>query len=221
MAVTALTEGVGTDVRGGAPTAGGRTSTDPPSVRVLTATIACLGRWGMAKTTLDDIAREAGCSRATVYRLFPGGKETVVTAATAAEVERLVDRLAADVTAAASLEDAVVAGITGASRAIRDHAALQYLLLHEPEQVLPHLAFGRFDVVLAAAGARVAPWLETHVGAEAAPRAAEWLVRLVVSYSLAPSTSFDLAAEPDARRFTRTFIVPGLLEVSERRSHHG
>ena len=30
----------------------------------------CIARVGLAKTTLDDVAREAGCARATVYRCF-------------------------------------------------------------------------------------------------------------------------------------------------------
>ena len=45
--------------------------------RVLDAVKACCERWGMAKVTIDDIAAEAGCSRATVYRLFPGGKDNI------------------------------------------------------------------------------------------------------------------------------------------------
>ena len=45
--------------------------------RIVDATLRCVGRWGLAKTTLDDVAREAGCSRATVYRLFPGGKDSL------------------------------------------------------------------------------------------------------------------------------------------------
>ncbi len=45
--------------------------------RVLDAVKACCERWGMAKVTIDDIAAEAGCSRATVYRLFPGGKDII------------------------------------------------------------------------------------------------------------------------------------------------
>ena len=50
--------------------------------RMVAAAIRCVSRWGLAKTSLDDIAREAGASRATAYRVFPGGKdrwvETVV-----------------------------------------------------------------------------------------------------------------------------------------------
>ena len=55
--------------RAGAP---GRTAGDRPRDASPTAPWSCIARWGTAKTTLDDIAREAGCSRATIYRLFPG-----------------------------------------------------------------------------------------------------------------------------------------------------
>ena len=34
----------------------------------------------MAKVTVDDIAAEAGLSRATLYRLFPGGKDVLYEA---------------------------------------------------------------------------------------------------------------------------------------------
>jgi len=43
----------------------------PQAARVLDAALTCVGRVGLAKTTLDDVAREAGCARATVYRYFP------------------------------------------------------------------------------------------------------------------------------------------------------
>ena len=45
--------------------------------RVLDAAKRCCERWGMAKVTVDDIAAEAGISRATLYRLFPGAKEVL------------------------------------------------------------------------------------------------------------------------------------------------
>ena len=61
--------------------------------RVVAGTLRCVARWGVAKTTLDDIAREAGCSRATIYRTFPGGKNSVMLATGEAEVRRLLDDL--------------------------------------------------------------------------------------------------------------------------------
>ena len=52
-------------------------SIDPAEVRVLDAAKLCCERWGLAKVTIDDIATEAGVSRATLYRLFPGGKDVL------------------------------------------------------------------------------------------------------------------------------------------------
>jgi len=192
------------------PTDGARTAGDPPSTRVLGATITCLGRWGLGKTTLDDIAREAGVSRATVYRLFPGGKDTVVRAAVANELLAFEQALAVRLAGLTTLEDVLVTSVTFATESVREHEALQFLLAHEPDQVLPHLAFARFDQVLAGAAAIGSPWLEPHLGVEGAARAAEWVARIVLSYALAPSTHFDLGEPHDARRFTQTFLLPGL-----------
>ena len=51
----------------------------PPTIedRAVQATLDCVARHGLAKTTFDDVAREAGCARATLYRYF-GGKRQLV-----------------------------------------------------------------------------------------------------------------------------------------------
>jgi AcrR family transcriptional regulator len=202
MAMTALADGMSPP--GGAPAPGA------PEVRVISAALACVARWGVAKTSLDDIAREAGVSRATVYRLFPGGKAPLLDAVAAHELGRLLVAVEAALAAHDSLEDRLVAGIHVASRTIADHAALQVVLEREPEVILPHVAFERFDAVLAGVAAFVAPHLGPFLGAELAARTGEWVTRLVLSYALAASESYDLTLEPDARRFTRTFLLPGL-----------
>jgi AcrR family transcriptional regulator len=51
--------------------------TSSSSSHLIDATLQCIARWGVAKTGLDDVAREAGVSRATVYRAFPGGKDAL------------------------------------------------------------------------------------------------------------------------------------------------
>ena len=183
--------------------------------KVVDAALACFGRWGVAKTTLEDIAREAGCSRATVYRLFPGGKDVVLDAVAGRELVRFFDGLRAALVGAADLEDLLVAGVAYATRAIREHTALQFVLAHEPEVILPLVAFDRLDVVLDAAAAFCAPYLEPHVGAEWAPRAGEWITRMVLSYSIVPAAGFDLAADADARRFIRSFVLPGLTSAKD------
>jgi AcrR family transcriptional regulator len=178
--------------------------------RVADATLRCVGRWGVAKTTLDDVAREAGCSRATVYRLFPGGKDNLLDAAVRLETRRFLGGLAAALSAADDLEQLLVNGISYGSRHLREHAALQFVLAYEPEIVLPRIAFERLDVVFDAVGAAAAPFLAPHVGAEHAGRVAEWVTRIVISYTLTPSDQFDLADDEAVRRLVRGFVLPGL-----------
>ena len=48
--------------------------------RVLDATERCCEKWGIAKVTVEDIAAESGVSRATIYRMFPGGKDVLFEA---------------------------------------------------------------------------------------------------------------------------------------------
>src|SRR5271165_6126437 len=43
--------------------------------RLLEGTYACVVRQGIGGTSLEDAAREAGVSRATLYRYFPGGRD--------------------------------------------------------------------------------------------------------------------------------------------------
>ena len=45
--------------------------------KVLDAIIQCVNRWGVTKTSLNDIAREAGVTRKTVYSYFPSREEAL------------------------------------------------------------------------------------------------------------------------------------------------
>src|SRR5580658_5161878 len=110
-------------------------------VRIVDATLRCLSRQGLAKTTVDDIAREAKFSRATLYRTFPGGKEDVLEAVVDTEVARLFSSLAVVMGEATDLEEVLVAGMVEAARRLSTHSALAYLLAHEPGVILPRLTF--------------------------------------------------------------------------------
>lgn len=45
--------------------------------RIVDAAVACVKRWGIEKVTLNDIAREAGVTRPTVYSYFSNRDEVV------------------------------------------------------------------------------------------------------------------------------------------------
>ena len=137
----------------------------------------------MAKTTLDDIAREAGCSRATIYRVFPGGKSAVMLATGEAEVQRLLVDLADRArrrrrrSTTCSSWRMVRVG-RGPSAA---HEALQYLLVHEPEHLLVHVSFDALDPLLAR-GHRLRRARTSSATSTPGPRrdGAEWIARLIV-----------------------------------------
>lgn len=186
----------------------------PVEERIVDAALRCMARWGLAKTTVDDVARDAGCSRATLYRAFPGGKDTLLAELMAREVSRFFDQLDARLADCADdLEALVEEALVFALTHLRGHEALATMLAQEPEVILPLLARGRLDALLLTVGARLGPHLEPHVGAPAVPFAAELLTRLVLSYALRPSALLDPSDPDQRRRLVRDFIVPGLRHL--------
>jgi AcrR family transcriptional regulator len=180
--------------------------------RICDAALTCIARWGVTKTTLEDVAREAGVGRATIYRTFQGGKAHVLEATLARETQRFLADIEAAIAGADSLEDVVVAAVTTSARLLAGHDALNYLLAHEPDVVLPHVAFHRmgalFDVAARFADPHLAPYLPDP---EQRARAAEWVARVVLTYVFNPVDGTDLADPEAARHLVRTFILPGLL----------
>lgn len=189
--------------------------------RVCDAALACMARWGLTKTTLEDVAREAGCSRATIYRTFQGGKPEVMAEVLRREVARFTAQVDAAVAAADpdDLTDVVVAGVVAAARFLRSHRPLAYLFAHEPDVILPWVSFHRIDVVHGIATDVAGPHLRRFVADAddpdlAAARAAELLVRTVLSYVLNPSPGHHLTDPTQARRLLSTYVVPGITAAA-------
>ncbi len=186
------------------------------SERILEALAACIARHGVTKTTLDDVAVEAGCSRATLYRYFPG-KQTMVTSL----VQRRWARLNADLATACrhsdSLDEALVAILVHASHTLRSDDALVRVLELEPEIVLPYVAFDGADATFALVAESFVQPLERFTGSEGARRIGEWVARLVLSYSLSytvDSGSAEALTDPAfARTLVRDLIAPGFLRA--------
>lgn len=201
--------------------------------RVAAAAIACVSRYGLAKTTVDDIARQAGLSRATIYRAFPGGRDEVLVTAVCQEVEAFFAELAGALSSCRELEELLVTALTKAAEALAGHRALGFLLAHEPEVILPFLSFDRSDLVLERAGDFLAPFLSPHLPESEARRVGQWVARLVLSYVACPhpelgplgsrrqrgETAFSLHPEPIgpalARRLVANFLLPGVQVLKE------
>lgn len=184
---------------------------DPLERRVVEAMLDCIARWGLAKTTADDIARTAGISRATLYRAFPGGKDVAFDALVRHEAARFFHAVTARLDDADSLDDLLVIGIVEAARFLTHHEALGYVLAHEPERILPAFTFDRLERTLGVATAFAAPHLRRFVpDPDAAATHAEWLVRILLSYAMHPSPALSLTDDAAVRRFVTTFLLPVL-----------
>ncbi len=186
------------------------TTPSPHRVRIIDGTLTCLARHGTAKTTVDDIARESGVSRATVYRAFPGGRDEILGAVVDTEMARLFSALGVRLGEADGLAAALVGGIVEASTRLRDHAALHFLVEHEPGLILGHLAFDESNRLLVTASHFTAPFLARWMSPDEAGRVAEWATRVVLSYAISPSDRLDLCNEADATRLVTTFMLPGI-----------
>jgi AcrR family transcriptional regulator len=182
-------------------------------IRIVDATLACVANQGIAKTTLDDIAGWAGLSRATVYRVFPGGREAILAATVDTEVARLFSDLAVAMGEAGDLEEVIVVGIVGTARRLADHRALAYLLAHEPGVVLAHMCFDQMDRVLTIASSFAAPFLGRWLEPDQAARAAEWAVRITFSYLFTESPRLDPTDRKDVERLVGRFVLPGVLAL--------
>ncbi|MFO7590888.1 MAG: TetR/AcrR family transcriptional regulator [Acidimicrobiia bacterium] len=184
---------------------------DGVEARAIAATLACVARHGLTKTTIDDIAREAGCSRATLYRYFES-KSGLVDASIRAEAHRIVGLIEDAARDSATLEDAVVAILECAGRELGEHPALTFVAAFEPERLLPHLAFGGGDRFLAIAGGALAPALGRFVPDDP-ERAGEWIARIGLSLWMSPSGRASLDTATKLRAYVRDFILPGLAPM--------
>jgi len=180
---------------------------DEQQERILDAALALVARWGVAKTSLADVAREAGCSRATLYRAFPGGKRHLFAAVARRELAVAAAEVSAAFHDGDDLAESLTRALVVAARLLADHPA-RYVLDHEPELVLPYLGFGRIDALYDRAVATFGPVVATRVREARAAWLVEWAVRVFISYVTGPDPTFDLTDIDRTRSLVERFIVP-------------
>ena len=171
--------------------------------RILEATYACVARYGLAKTTVEDVARAARLSRATVYRYFPGGRDQLMREVVAWETGRFFGRLAEAVAGAPDFAALLEEALVFAHRAV--------VLQTEPERLLPQLTV-ESERTLTFIRRFLLPYLEREdLSAGVAPdQAADYVARMLVSF-IANQGRWDLTDRAQVARLVRTELLAGVI----------
>ncbi len=179
--------------------------------RIVEAAYTCVARHGVAKTTIEDVAREAGMSRATVYRTFPGGRDEVINATVAWATLDFFGRLYERIRGAESLEEVMERGIMFAHRSIVEHEVLQRVMQTEPDKLLPILTVESIRIREGIA-AVLSPYLQERGLAAGVDLhdAADFLARMVLSYISAPGR-WDLDDPDQVARLVRSELLAGMV----------
>ena len=164
--------------------------------RILDAAAELFLRRGVAGTGMGDVARAAGCSRATLYRYFEN-RRALQVAFVHREARRIGARIAADV---GTIEDPAARLLEGALAAVREVRA-------DPT-LAAWFALGDAGIAAQLAGSsEVINGLgATFIGDPADPEVSErarWLVRIIVSLLTVPG-----ADEAEERAMLERFVVP-------------
>jgi AcrR family transcriptional regulator len=164
-------------------------------VSLLRAAEACFDRYGIAKTTMEDVAKAAGVSRWTVYRYFDD-RDSLILAVLLPRGAQITDR---------------------AHRRLRRYKNFAELLVEaetflinrliDSSDALMDLSAGFWEPLIADAQERgeVAPDLDRR-------EACRWL--MVVGVALAGRFHRDSYSVEDVRSMIRRFVVPAFVAAS-------
>ncbi len=180
--------------------------------RILDAAFAEFTRYGLRRTSMEDVARRAGVGRATVYRKVPT-KDALIAAVVLREGHRFMDAFAEVVSGYGTIADQIVEGWVFSLAHMRNHPLFSGLLFSDPEALLPFLTVDS-GVLLAACREFVAEFIRAaQTRGEVSPTlepepVAELMVRIVISYTINPESCLDLSDEHRTRDFARRHLVP-------------
>src|SRR5699024_6814357 len=133
--------------------------------------------------SLDGVARQAGVSRATVYRYFPDGRDQVFSETIAWEVTRFFADLEARVATERGLARRLEVGLPYAHRALATHEVFQKVIETEPERLLPHLSTA-IPLIIDALRTYFAPLLQAEelVRGTTVDESADYLARMTLTF---------------------------------------
>lgn len=183
---------------------------------VLDAAARHLASHGIAGTTVDDVATEAGVSRATVYR-YIGGKNELVPAVIGREADEVLVRLT-EVIASSTTADRMIADVvTTALEMIAERPVLSRLTSTDLRESLPFVTVAAVPLVDGVVSAvseaiRRAPDLAADDGA--IENAVEEATRFVLSHLTTPRRDGSRLDPTDAGERASALVAPLLAPTA-------
>lgn len=178
--------------------------------RIVEAATACIDRVGLAKTSLSDVAAEAGVTRQTVYRYFPSLAD-ILSAVALDRVEEFAGRMERHLATFADPAEVAVESVVFGVRAVPDEPYLGLLLKAGEADVFTVAVTSSQSFALGARILRNVPvdWAAVGVTTEDDFEGlAEILMRLFLSFLQYPSTPAH--TDERLRALVRRWIGPAL-----------
>jgi AcrR family transcriptional regulator len=182
--------------------------------RILDAAETCMSRLGLRRVSMTDVAVQAGVSRGSVYFHF-GDRSTLVDAV----LTRVATRFVGSSETAVRSRRTLAGQVGEAAVFIRQHLGDELLTLRLPaegESLLATLSTVQIDRLLIQWIEFWLPFLddaerrgEIRTGLDHR-RAAEWIVRIMLSFAVMPSVTFDIDDANAVRSFVHDHLIAGL-----------
>ncbi len=171
--------------------------TEVAGERILDAAGELFAMHGVDSVGMNEIARAAGCSRATLYRYFEN-RDALHAAYVHREARGLNRRLAELLDGIADPADRLLSALTQALALVRENPALAAWFTRTP---LGAEAAEESEVVQALTAGFLLSL--TDDGVPAARRRARWLVRVLTSFLTVPGRDAE-----DERTMLAEFVIP-------------
>ncbi|BBY31214.1 TetR/AcrR family transcriptional regulator [Mycolicibacterium sediminis] len=173
--------------------------TEAAADRILDAADDLFTRREAATVGMNDVAKAAGCSRATLYRYFEN-RDALYTAYVHREAQRVFRDLLDHPTTSADPAHRIVDVVLAALRRVRESPALSSWFAPAQRPIGGEMA-QRSEVVKGLAEAYLA-----SLGVDDVERRARWLVRIMISLLLFPGRD-----DADERTMLEEFVLPVVL----------
>lgn len=178
---------------------------------ILDAATDELRDYGLRRTSVDNVARRAGLSRATVYRRFEN-KNVLVQAALVRESGRFFGSIVEAIGPLPTARERLIEGFVVGLRYVRTDALLTRLMISDPEELVPYMTLRGGGVVAAASEFLVDQYRQVggpELSGGRDPRVlAELLVRLAISFTLNPDSAVGLDDDDSVRAFASVYLAP-------------